>query len=60
MLGPSLVWELHHEDVRIRTLARDCLRVLYDKTIYYDPNAPPARRVEKLRKWREVVEAADR
>ena len=58
--GPLLVHGLNHNDLRLRTLARDCLRVLYDKTIYYDPNAPPARRKEKMQSWREVIEAADK
>ena len=59
-LGPLLVRQLNHEDLRLRTLARDCLRTLYDKTVYYDTNAPPARRVEKMRRWREVIDAADK
>ena len=58
--GPLFVRELNHDDVRLRTLARDCLRVLYDKTIHYDPKAPPSRRKEKMKRWHEVIEAADK
>ena len=56
-LGPLLVLELNHDDLRLRTLARDCLRVLYDKTIHYDPKAPFLRRKEKMKRWHEVIEA---
>jgi hypothetical protein len=59
-LGPLLVRGLDHEDPRLQTLARDCLRVLYEKTVGYDPHAPLAHRQKKIRRWREVIEALNK
>jgi hypothetical protein len=59
-LGPLLVRGLDHEDLRLQTLARDCLRVLYEKTVGYNPHAPLAHRQKRIRRWREVVEVSEK
>ena len=59
-IGPVLADGLAHDSLHLRKLAVECLRVLYEKRVEYRPNAPPARRDEKIRRWREVIEAADR
>lgn len=54
-LGRLLLRELEHEVPALRELAASALHALYGAPVEFDPAAP----AEGVRRWRDVVEAAD-